>query len=109
MKTRAEKRTYERCGCTALIAFSYFNKKKCFNVKAINHSEGGMSFKSSFFLQPGATVYIRAKKNLPNGSGTVVCKGLRSVTLAEVKWCNEELDADAFPYRIGAKYYEPVY
>jgi hypothetical protein len=62
MKTRAEKRTYERCGCTALIAFSYFNKKKCFNVKAINHSEGGMSFKSSFFLQPGATVYIREKK-----------------------------------------------
>jgi hypothetical protein len=109
MKTPAEKRTYERCGCTALIAFSYFNKNQCFNVKTINHSEGGMSFKSSFFLQPGATVYIRAKKNLPNGSGTFVCEGLRSVTLAEVKWCSEELDADAFFYRVGAKYYEPVY
>ncbi len=68
-----------------------------------------MSFKSSFFLQPGATVYIRLKKILPNGSGTVVSEGLRSVTLAEVKWCNEELDADAFSYRVGAKYYGPVY
>ena len=109
MKTHAEKRTYERCGCTALIAFSYFNKEPCFNAKTINHSEDGMSFKSSFFLQPGATVYIRAKKNLPNGSGTVVCKELRSVTMAEVKWCNEELDADAFFYRVGVKYYGPVY
>jgi hypothetical protein len=109
MKTHAEKRTYERCGCTALIAFSYFNKEQCFNVKTINHSEDGMSFKSSFFLQPGATVYIRAKKNLPNGYGTFVCEGLRSVTLAEVKWCSEELDADAFSYRIGVKYYGLVY
>ena len=109
MKTHAEKRTYERCGCTALIAFSYFNKDQCFNVKTINHGEGGMSFKSSFFLQPGATVYIRVKKFHPDGSGTVVCKWLRSVTLAEVKWCNEELDADAFFYRVGVKYYEPVY
>jgi hypothetical protein len=48
-------------------------------------------------------------KNLPNGSGTVVCKWLRSVTLAEVKWCNEELDADAIFYRVGVKYYGPVY
>ena len=109
MKTHAENRTYERWGCTALIAFSYFNKEQCFNVKTIDHCEGGMSFKSSFFLQPGATVYIRIKKNLPNGSGTDVCEGLRSVTLAEVKWCNEELDADAFSYRVGVKYYGPVY
>ena len=68
-----------------------------------------MCFKSNFFLQPGAVVYIRLKKFHPNNSGTGFCDELRSVTLAEVKWCDEERYADVFPYGIGVKYYEPDY
>jgi hypothetical protein len=68
-----------------------------------------MCFKSNFFLQPEATVYIRVKKSHPNNSCRGLCHGLRSVTLAEVKWCDEKLDADVFSYGVGVKYYEPDY
>ena len=109
MKTNAEKRACERHRYTASIAFSYFNKEHFFEAQTLNHSAGGMCFKSNFFLQPGAIVYIRIKKIAPNNSCTGLCHGLRSVTLAEVKWCDEEFDADVFSYGVGVKYYEPDY
>ncbi len=109
MKTNAEKRTCERHSYTASIAFSYFNKESYFDAETLNHCTDGMCFRSSFFLQPGATVYIRVKKFHPNRSCSGLCDGLRSVTLAEVKWCDEELDADVFSYGVGVKYYEPDY
>ena len=109
MKTNAEKRACERWNHTALIAFSYFNKEHCFEAQTLNHCAGGMCFKSNFLLQPGAIVYIRVKNFHPNNSCTGLCHGLRTVTLAEVKWCDEELDADVFSYRAGVKYYESEY
>ena len=109
MKTNAEKRTCERHSYTASIAFSYFNKEHCFEVQTLNHCAEGMCFKSNLFLQPGATVYIRVKKFHPHNSCTGLCHGLRSVTLAEVKWCDEEPDANVFSYWVGVKYYEPDY
>ncbi len=109
MKTNAEKRACERHSYTAPIVFSYFNKENCFEAQTFNLCAGGMCFKSNFFLQPGATDYIRVKKIDPNNSSTGLCDGLRSVTLAQVKWCDEELDADVFSYGVGVKYYEPHY
>ena len=104
-----EKRACERLNHTALIAFSYFNQKPYFDTQTLNHCIGGMCFKSSFFLQPGASLCIRVKKFNPNGSCTGLSEGLRSVTLAEVKWCDRVLDADAFAFEVGVKYYEQVY
>jgi hypothetical protein len=109
MKTNAEKRTYARRNHTVPIALSYFNKKDCFDTQTFNHCADGMCLKSDFPLQPGATVYIRVQNFHPNGSCTGACAGLRSVTLAEVKWCNEVPGADTFSYEVGVKYYESVY
>ncbi len=109
MKTDAEKRASERHCFAADIMVSYFNKKHSYNAEILNLGMGGICFKSSLFLLPGATVYIRLMKIHPNGSCSDFCEGLRSVALAEVKWCNEMLDAETFPYSIGAKYYGPVY
>lgn len=109
MKTNAEKRTCERHSYTASIVFSYFNKEHCFEAQTLNHSAGGMCFKSNFFLKPGATVYIRVKKFHPNNSYVGLCSGLRSTMLAEVKWCDEKLDAHVFSYGVGVKYYETHY
>ena len=109
MKTNAEKRACERHSYTAPIAFSYFNKEHCFESQTHNHCDVGMCFKSNFFLQPGATVYIRVKKFHPNGTCSGDCQGLRSVTLAEVKWCKDFLNESEPFYEIGAKYYEPDY
>jgi hypothetical protein len=109
MRTHAERRAYERLSDITPIVFSYFNKKSYFNAQLLNYCAGGICFKSSFSVQPGTTVFIRVTKFYPNGSLTSVCGGLRSVTLAEVKWCIEALDAYEPFYGIGVKYYESEY
>jgi hypothetical protein len=109
MKTNAEKRACERHGYVADIAFSYFNKEHSYNAEILNLGLGGLCFKSNLWLQPGATICIHLKKIHPNGSCAGCCEGLRSVTLAEVKWCNELLGSEASDYGIGVKYFGPVY
>ena len=105
MKNNMEKRACERRNHNSLIVFSYFNQKSYFDTQTLNHCLSGMCFKSSFSLQPGATLCIRLKKFNPNGSDTGLSEGLRTVTLAEVKWCDRVVDADAFAYEVGVKYY----
>ena len=107
MKSNADKRAYERHSYAADIAFSYFNKEHSYNAEILNLGTGGMCFKSNLFLQPGATICARLIKTHPNGSCGGFCEGLHIVTLAEVKWCQEENGADAFPYGVGVKYCLP--
>ena len=109
MKTNAEKRVYDRHSFAADVEFSYFNKEHLYLAQTLNIGMGGMCFKSSRFLKPGATVYVRLQKIHPNGSGSGACEGLRSATLAEVRWCKEVNNETESFYVIGAKYYEPVY
>ena len=109
MKADTEKRANERHSYAADVAFSYFNKEHSYSAQTMNLGTGGMCLKSSFSLQPGATVYIRLKKIHPNDSGTGSCEGLRSVTLAEVKWCSEVPGDEVFQYAAGVKYFEPAY
>ena len=109
MKTNAEKRAYDRHSFGADVVFSYFNKNHSYFAQIMNLGTGGMCFKSSFSLQPGATVNIRLKKIHPNDSGTGFCEGLRSVTLGEVKWCCELPGEEASHYGVGVKYFEPDY
>ena len=109
MKSYTDKRACERRSYTASIAFSYFNKEHFFNAQTLNHGSGGICFKSRTSLQPGAAVFIRVKKFHSNGSCSGDCRGLRSATLAEVKWCKKFLNEIEPFYEIGAKYYEPEY
>ena len=109
MKTNTEKRDCERRSYTAPIVYSYFNKNDCFDAQTLNHCTQGMCFKSSSGLRPGATLYIRVKNFHPHGPCTGVCEGLHTAILAEVKWCEENLDRGTFSYNIGVKYYGPIY
>ena len=109
MKTNAEKRACKRHRYAADIAVSYFNKKHSYNARTLNLCTGGMCFKSNLFLQPGATLYVRLKETHPNGSCSGFCEGLHIVSLAEVKWCQEVPNGEAFPYGVGVKYFEAVY
>lgn len=109
MDTLAEKRGYERYCYPADIAFSYFNNEHSFNAHTLNIGAGGMCFKSNLFLQPGATIYIRLTKIHPNSSCSPFCEGLRSITLAEVKWCHEASGSGIFPFGVGVKYFVSDY
>jgi hypothetical protein len=104
-----EKRICERRSHTALMEFSFFNKGQYFEAQTLNHGEGGLRFKSEVFIKPGATVYLRVKKLHPNGPCQGDCRGLRSATLAEVKWCKEFLNGTEPFYEIGAKYFQSDY
>ena len=110
MNTHVEKRAYARHRYAADIAFSYFNKEHSYDAHTLNVGSGGMCFKSNLLLKPGATVYIRLKTTQPNDSCSGFCEGVHFVTLAEVKWCNEEAPgAEAFPYGVGVKYFGAAY
>ena len=109
MKKNMEKRAFEHWKHNASIAVSYFNQESSFYTQTLNHSLDGMCFQSSFSLQPGATLCIRVKKFNPNDSSTGLSEGLRSVTLAGVKWCSEVPDDKASQYGIGVKYFAPAY
>lgn len=109
MKTNAEKRACERYRYAADIAFSYFNEEHSYTAESLNFCTGGMCFKTNLFLKPGATVFIRLMKKHSNGCSTDCYDGVRSVTLAEVRWCDERPEAIAMPYGVGVKYFEPVY
>jgi hypothetical protein len=109
MKTVTEKRGYERHCFTADIVCSYFNREHSFNARTLNLGVGGMCFESDLFLRPGATVFIRVKKIHPNGFSENFCEGLRSVTLAEIKWCKQGPDKDDSAYGVGVKYFESIY
>jgi hypothetical protein len=109
MKTYTDKRSCARHSHTAPISFSYFNKEYSYEAQTLNFCDEGMRFKSEVLLQPGATVYIRVKKFHPDGFSNGDCRGLRSASLAEVKWCKEVINENRPLYEIGAKYYEPAY
>ena len=107
MEAYTDKRACARVFHTAAIEFSYFNKKRWYETQTLNYCDEGMCFKSKVSLQPGTTVFIRVKNNQPIGAGAG--RGLRSVTLAEVKWCKEIINETEPFYVIGAKYYLPEY
>jgi hypothetical protein len=109
MKKNVEKRAYERWNHTALIAVSYLNQEPFFDIKTLNHSLEGMCFKSSFFIQPGTSLFIRVINYNPDGSSANLSEGLRSTSLAEVKWCNEVPGEIASQFLTGVKYFAPVF
>ena len=109
MKTIAEKRVCERHSLTADIAFSYFNSEHSYDAQVLNLGTDGMCFKSNFRPQLGATLCIRVKKIHPNNAGPRFYEGLRTVTLAEVKWCEEITGTGESPYGIGVKYFAAAY
>lgn len=109
MESAEEKRACKRRCYNVPIAVSYFNQARYFEAQILNHSTEGMCFKLNYALQPGTVVYIRAKKNHPDRACTGAREGIRMVTLARVKWCEDERDSPLFPYRVGVKYFQEFY
>jgi hypothetical protein len=105
----SNKRVCERRRHTAIIEFSYFNKRHCFEGQTLNHCDDGICFKSEVALKPGATVSVRIRNFHPHGARNGDCRGLRSIALAKIKWCKEILDETEPIYEIGARYFQPPY
>jgi len=109
MDDNSEKRASERRTCNALISYSHFNQTYSYEAKILNYGADGMCFQSKHFLRPGATVCIRLKKCQSFGSLEDNGNGLRCMSLAEVKWCNEVPGTESITYGVGVKYQPPDY
>lgn len=109
METNEDRRVSDRHLYAAPIVFSYFNKDQVFKAHIYNYCDVGMGFESDFFLKPGTTICIKVNNFHPKKSCAELTYGLRTVTLADVQWCDEEIDADNYSYAVGVKYYAPCY
>ena len=109
MPEQKGKRNCDRYDQEALISWSYFNTKNFFNAKLLNYGESGLCFESEIKPKPGAGLYIRLEKLLPNLSGDKLHEGFRTVTLGEARWCKEIGVIGSHKYITGIKYYEPDY
>lgn len=111
MKDYIEKRACRRNNYIASITCTYFNSDRFYSAKTTNHSKEGLHFESNFPLKPGASVYIRVEDLSLDASGSTKVSnysGLRSLSLAEVRWCKETPDPAGNYYKVGLKYYKPA-
>ena len=100
-----EKRINKRHKCEASIRCSCFNKENIINAKMLNYSESGMYFESDSVFKEGTNILFKMKRCLFIPSDPELCEGLRTVSLAEVKWWKEMSGEDSSHFGIGVKYY----
>lgn len=110
MKDNIERRANERCSHQTSVTCAYFNSNRFYHAEATNHSIDGINFFPDFPLKPGSSIYVRIDSYSPEShrTGTCDCRGVRTIGLAEVKWCKEISGSYGAFYSIGLKYHEPA-
>ena len=106
-----EKRIHRRHDCDAAIKWSYFNRTTFnysqeifYRARALNFSKSGLYFETIHSLKPGTILLFRSEAfgiKVPDLEG---CECLRSISLLEIKWCQEFLRNRESYFGIGAKY-----
>jgi len=71
----------------------------------LNCGEGGMYFESDSFFKEGTNIFFKVKNFSFDTSAPELCDGLRTVSLAEVRWWKEMSSEDPSRFGIGVKYY----
>ena len=100
-----EKRIDHRRKCDASIVCAYFNKENVCNAKMLNYSRDGMYFESNSLFEEGSNIFFKIKDYLFDATDPDLFEGLRTASLAQVKWCKNMGGQDASHFGIGVKYY----
>ena len=110
MKSHIEKRAFRRNSYVASITCTHFNSDRFYSARTTNHSKEGLQLDANFPLKPGASIYIKVEDLLRyvSGSKTSDFSDLRSLSLAQVRWCREIRDPGGTYYKVGLKYYNPA-
>jgi hypothetical protein len=95
----AEKRAYQRYNCEALIKWSYFNDERLFDAKIVNFSKDGFSFETSSEINPHSTIFTRLETLFSKNMSLSELECLRTVSIGEVRWC-QELSKDGLRYYV---------
>jgi len=105
MNNHTEKRYDERCGCEAIIKWSYFSEYMHFDAKILNFSRSGIYLIADQDIKPGTTIFVRLEILLSGTWGSSGHGWLRTISIGEVKWCKEMATNGADYYGIGVRYY----
>jgi hypothetical protein len=100
MPANQEKRFNRRTGTTAPIIyfpFSSHSSRKCEGT-VLNSNERGLCFQSQRPLKPGQCICIHTTRFV---KGTC---GLRNLSLAQVRWCEQNEERGWVNYNIGVSY-----
>ena len=103
--TAPEKRLSKRYNCASTIKWSHFNTQNCYPASAMNFSKTGLYFESTRAVDPGSTILIRTEEFPSENSNSDGQAYLRTICLAEVKWCRELEGTSVTLYGVGAKYH----
>lgn len=106
-----EKRTDKRHACDAKIKWTQFNRTT-FNydqeifycARVLNFSESGLYFETAYPLKPGTTVLFRLETFRCGASDSEGYECLRTISLIEIKWCQDLLKGGESYFGIGARY-----
>ena len=102
----AEKRAYQRYNCEGLIKWSYFNRDRHFDAKIVNFSKDGFSFETSYEISPHATIFTQLENLFTKNMSLSEQECLRTVSIGEVRWC-QELSKDGLRYYlVGVRHSE---
>ncbi len=109
MTDHQEKRAHPRLVYPVPIEISHIGQGDNVDAQSLNHCEGGMCFESGCAFRPGQALQVRVSVFHPHGPCRGLCEGLRTIATAEVKWCAEVPGSDTPYYRVGVKFFAPVY
>jgi hypothetical protein len=101
-----EKRMHERYDCEALIKWSYFNKDRFYQARVLNCSRNGVYFETPHAIKEGTTIYILTEALLSKNMRLNELECLRTVSLGEVKWCNERFENGVSCYQVGIRHHD---
>ena len=101
-----EKRSMEeRYNCEAKIKWSYFNKSSFYDAKILNFSRNGIYFETPHEIKPRTTILIRVETLLSKNMRCDESLCLRTVSLADVKWCNESSKDGVSNFEVGVRHF----
>lgn len=106
-----EKRMDKRHDCDAKIRWTYFNRttfnygqENFYHARVLNFSKSGLYFETPYPLKPGTILLFRSEAFNRNVSDSEDHSCVRSISLVEIKWCQEFLRNGQFYFGIGARY-----
>ena len=102
----AEKRAYQRYNCEGLIKWSYFNRDRHFDAKIVNFSKDGFSFETSSEISPNATIFTQLENLFTKNMSLSEQECLRTVSIGEVRWCQELFKDGLRYYVVGVRHSE---
>jgi len=100
-----EHRDSTRYDQNAFVSCCYFNSLNPCGGKLINYSKRGMCLETNGPFRERTTVMVRLNLESWAAIDPEIIEGLRTISIAEVKWCKEVFDDQNPHYEIGIQYY----